>query len=246
MSDGTGVVAHAAACGARNRAGGTCGHPAGYGTPHPGEGRCKFHGGLNPVRHGRYSTIKRAEIRELIEHHEGDPDPLNLLPELATARALFQDFIDRYDEWREALIAWHRTYTAAERPLAEDRLLAAETVCDELEALVGPADLDEEEVEQEGARVRRAIRDARKLVAELRAPAESGKPRRILDLSDAVGHAEAISRIVKRIEDVRAQNAISRPELMRIMQEMGRVVARYVDDPGTREKIQDAWLSIRA
>jgi hypothetical protein len=240
------IATHDGTCGAKNRQGSGCRRPAGWGTPHVGEGRCKLHGGLNPVRHGRYSTIKRAEIRELIEHHEGDPDPLNLLPELATARALFQDFIDRYDEWREALIAWHRTYTAAERPLAEDRLLAAETVCDELEALVGPADLDEEEVEQEGARVRRAIRDARKLVAELRAPAESGKPRRILDLSDAVGHAEAISRIVKRIEDVRAQNAISRPELMRIMQEMGRVVARYVDDPGTREKIQDAWLSIRA
>lgn len=35
-------------CGARNRHGGTCQHPAGYGTDHNGSGRCKFHGGASP------------------------------------------------------------------------------------------------------------------------------------------------------------------------------------------------------
>lgn len=35
-------------CGAKKRAGGECGRPAGWGTPHPGTGRCKLHGGSTP------------------------------------------------------------------------------------------------------------------------------------------------------------------------------------------------------
>lgn len=98
-------------CGAKNRSGGTCLQPAGWGTDHAGMGRCRFHGGATPVKHGRYSTVKRDAIRELIERHEDDPDPLNILPELAAARALFQDYVERYDEWRDALVAWHESFT---------------------------------------------------------------------------------------------------------------------------------------
>jgi len=49
-------------CGAKTRAGGECKHEAGWGTDHPGKGRCRFHGGKilrgtdNPAyRHGLYS-----------------------------------------------------------------------------------------------------------------------------------------------------------------------------------------------
>jgi hypothetical protein len=35
-------------CGAKNRAGGACGRPAGWGTQHLGIGRCKHHGGSTP------------------------------------------------------------------------------------------------------------------------------------------------------------------------------------------------------
>lgn len=35
-------------CGAKNRQGTPCQHPAGWGTPHKGTGRCKLHGGLSP------------------------------------------------------------------------------------------------------------------------------------------------------------------------------------------------------
>lgn len=37
-----------AKCGAKTRAGGTCGRPAGWGTDHPGIGRCKLHAGATP------------------------------------------------------------------------------------------------------------------------------------------------------------------------------------------------------
>ena len=50
-------------CGAKKRQpsfpGETCKRPSGWGTPHPGFGRCKLHGGSTPVREGRYSQVVR-------------------------------------------------------------------------------------------------------------------------------------------------------------------------------------------
>ncbi|MBU0609034.1 MAG: hypothetical protein KKI08_14200 [Armatimonadetes bacterium] len=48
-------------CGAQTRTGGACGRPAGWGTKHPGAGRCKLHGGATPVKHGIYSKIVTRE-----------------------------------------------------------------------------------------------------------------------------------------------------------------------------------------
>src|SRR5690606_32915420 len=167
-------------CGARTKADGTiCQNPAGQGTDHPGQGRCHLHGGATPIKHGRYSKIKREALRDLIAEYEQDPDPLNLLPELATARALLQDFLDR----------------------------------------------NEARAEQEGG------------AAEL-------------DVSAASRLLTDIASIVARIERIRSANAISRPELYRIMGEMGRVVERWIADEtlDSEEKlsrIKDGWLAIK-
>lgn len=87
-----------------------CRSRAGSGTDHVGTGRCKFGKGNAPVKHGlrrRYEPVQTEAIRELIARFEDDPDPLNMLPELATLRALFVDWINRYQEWRDALLAWY-------------------------------------------------------------------------------------------------------------------------------------------
>ena len=177
-------------CGAPRRQGvpGPCTRPAGWGTDHAGEGRCKLHGGGTPITHGRYSTVKRERIRELIEQYEADPNPLDMGGELAACRALFQDFIERYDEYRMALVAWHASYDG-DRP--------------------------------------------------------TSKPRQILDIADAHKILAEITRIVKRIEDVKAANAISRADFYRVMTEMGRVVDRAVLDGDVRKKIHDGWMEIR-
>lgn len=94
-------------CGAKNRAGNPCGRPKGWGTDHAGEGRCKLHGGSNPIRHGRYSTVSRPRVRELLAHLDAEPDPLNLLPEAQLIRALLVDYVERYDDLRDALLAWN-------------------------------------------------------------------------------------------------------------------------------------------
>jgi hypothetical protein len=153
-------------------------------------GPCYYHGGATPVKHGRYSKIHREELRALIEHHEADPDPLNILPELAAMRALFQDYIDRYDKNRDALLAWYETSTRGSGEPTE-------------------------------------------------------RPRQILDIADAPRILAEVTKIAKRVEDIRAANAVSRPDLLRILSEMANVVALHVPDQAVRERIKDGWSSIR-
>lgn len=94
---------------------------AGHDTDHPGVGRCKFHGGATPVKHGYYSKIKRYRslggslgeaYKRYIENE--DDDPLDVSPELALTRALIEDWVSNYEEFKEALFTWRDAY-------AEDR-----------------------------------------------------------------------------------------------------------------------------
>lgn len=68
-------------CGSKKKSGGKCGRPAGWGTSHPGSGRCKLHGGsstgpnseegkkkiaANALKHGGYSEkLLNYEEREI-------------------------------------------------------------------------------------------------------------------------------------------------------------------------------------
>jgi hypothetical protein len=220
-----------------------CTQPAGWGTAHPGQGRCKLHGGNNVIRHGRYSQVKRAEIRDLIERHESDPDPLNAFGELAATRALFEDYINRYTEITEALIAWHASWSAVNRPFAQDRINALETVCDEMEALIGPADLDDEDDGNE--KVRAAIRDARELIDDLARSVDETKPRKLLDITIAKQLLDSITQQIDAIKKREEATHISVRDFYRIMGEMGRAVDLIVSDDDTKQKIKDAWLTIR-
>lgn len=74
-------------CGGKKKQGeGTCTQAAGWGTPHPGTGRCKLHGGCAPS-----SVIAGIEeqARRLLYKHNAAPvaDPLEALQRLA-GRAL--------------------------------------------------------------------------------------------------------------------------------------------------------------
>lgn len=68
-------------CGAkRRRVDATCKRPAGWGTDHPGSGRCKFHGGNNPGRPGMAGNkiaLKTGE-KEVIEYTNLTPEELKL------------------------------------------------------------------------------------------------------------------------------------------------------------------------
>lgn len=92
-----------------------CTRVKGFGTSHPGEGRCKFHGGSNPMKHGRYSQLRRsrnmARFHELREQYEAEPDPLNLVPDLIALRARSAVLFEEEDKDREMLADWHESYT---------------------------------------------------------------------------------------------------------------------------------------
>ena len=72
-------------CGAKTRAGG--GHPcrrmAGHGTSHLGMGRCKYHGGSTPIKHGLYSKVVPAAMQESYHMALENPDPKSMREHIA-------------------------------------------------------------------------------------------------------------------------------------------------------------------
>src|SRR5690606_14601494 len=85
-------------CGAKTRSGSPCQQVAGWGTDQVGTGRCKLHGGAStgrPIIHGRYSFKHAASLQGKVQEYLADPEPGNLLHELALMRALLQDFLDK-------------------------------------------------------------------------------------------------------------------------------------------------------
>lgn len=80
------------------------------------------------------------------------------------------------------------------------------------------------------------------------ASAENPRPKHLLDIADASRLVEAVTRVVERIEKVRAANAVSRLELNRIVEEMGRIVNQVlpIDDThdGYRKAIAERWRGI--
>lgn len=77
-----------------------CTKYAGWGTGHVGTGRCKLHGGkvaavtMAKMKHGRTAVVTKKRLASLIEKYAADPDPFNLARELATQRALLDEFLD--------------------------------------------------------------------------------------------------------------------------------------------------------
>lgn len=77
-------------CGAKARNGGECMQLAGAQTDHPKMGRCKFHGGKTPVKHGLYSNLPRTLLTDRIEALKRDPEALTVDSEMAIVRALLE------------------------------------------------------------------------------------------------------------------------------------------------------------
>lgn len=122
----------------RSRKGGRCRKPT-----RQGYNACQIHGagyrkkpGDGPLKHGRYSKFKDKPIGEAIERFAEDPQSLELPQELAVLRALFEDYIDRYDEFKDALIAWNSTLEPKARPVRIMDLGEASRILNEVGLMV--------------------------------------------------------------------------------------------------------------
>lgn len=104
-------------CGANKSEGGTCRNPAGYGTTHPGYGRCKRHYGNTPAhqRSGARMMI-RDQARQICEERGINPDDVTpervMTEELARSYAMVNWLESETDtaaamwpEWQAVLLA---------------------------------------------------------------------------------------------------------------------------------------------
>jgi hypothetical protein len=96
--------------------------------------------GGRPPSIGRYSRLKRQTLDEQIAEHKAHPEPLNLYDELAFLRALLEDFVNRYDTWYDALLAWHesckRGDATAQKPTQLLDITAASRILAEIGRMV--------------------------------------------------------------------------------------------------------------
>ena len=97
-------------CGAK-RKGKICKHVAGFGTDHPGYGRCKFHGGnntgpqkpeskskvsQNAVKHGLYSKGLLEDEKTIYQELLSSSDLVNLKEEIAFLKTKILSYIARW------------------------------------------------------------------------------------------------------------------------------------------------------
>jgi hypothetical protein len=96
-----------------------CQNIAGKGTDHVGEGRCRFHGGATPIKHGLYSKVRRTRLGQRMAEIENDPELMELKPELAYLKALAEQIAQNYQKQEAALRAWHRAESLVYQTLIE-------------------------------------------------------------------------------------------------------------------------------
>jgi len=149
-------------CGAENRAGQPCGLPAGWGTDHVGEGRCKLHGGASPTgkdnpafKHGLFSDHLSEEDRNAIDAL-GEYDDVDKLDELidwrlARLRRAVRSLNDGADE---------RSFWDAFADIVDS---AGPIEDDEIKELARMLDKGNRAMQEEVDLVRRLIKDRNKI-----------------------------------------------------------------------------------
>jgi hypothetical protein len=99
-------------------------------------------------------------------------------------RTLVVDYVERYEDFHEALIAWHADST------------------------------------------------------------KTSKPRKVLDITDAGNLIEKISRTVQRIHQIHSTGSITLDTFKRVVESMGIVVAKHVEDKTILDAIEGEWSNL--
>lgn len=246
-------------CGAKTRAGGTCKNAAGFKTDHVGESKCFLHGGKTPIKHGRYSTINRPRIKELLETFKADDDPLGLLPEIELLRALVLDFIERHDEHTEALLAWHASYSPGFAEHYAAWQIAHDKWRIEWDAWQSGWETYRETVESVQGHYKQGWPEPPSSPPPPRPPhlpepvEFAGKPRQIVDILSAGRFIGEIGAMVERIHKQKAEGSITLVTLDAVLQQFGAelvkaagdTIADDADRTALLQAVEQRWATIR-
>lgn len=95
----------------------TCRQPAGYRTPHHSQGLCYRHGGCTVMPNGRYANVINKSLKGTLDIIARDEMALmDLAPEATLLRALIIDYVNRYQEFVDALLAWYADGDTTQKP----------------------------------------------------------------------------------------------------------------------------------
>lgn len=188
-------------CGAKTRPGAKYSHchiSAGKGTDHVGQGRCRLHGGATPITTGRGSRnkprygaeIERPKLRELYERMEELENPLDIRPDLALARANMLDALNRWNDFQEALIEWHRSFLTGAAAAKPRRVLDPSMVIGHIDTVTKIAEREWKRVAENAITKRDFVR----LVSQMSLAVE----RR---LREAVSDEAVIVTVMKQLRD---------------------------------------------
>jgi hypothetical protein len=228
-------------CGAKKRQGdGVCRHPAGWGTSHPGFGRCKAHGGStrNGVTHAELLARERAletdvdkpydelirekDIADLLRVLKQRSDITDLSEDLQLARAITIDFVNRARELETALLRWSASWD-------RDWQAAALMLIEELQI----AQLDEDWPRY--AELLTKIPDPLRFM---------DRPKKVVDVSAAVGMFRNIAAIVAQIVQMQQSGSVPVRDVEVLLVEIAsateRAIRQQVGDSGTRDRLLEA------
>lgn len=213
-----------------------CRSRSGHATTHPGEGRCRTHEG-RPVTTGahiRYHDLHHATLGDLVRKFQEDPDPLNILDELAMARALLVMFVEEYAAFSSALRDWHDSFKLTKQPMSKEDADGYIRVITEYAILL----------KESGQYTDLQITDctrAERFVEAFQRPVQEARPRKIVEITEA---RHLIDSIVKLVSTLSERSTISEAELSRVISGMSRVVDVIVVDPEQRRKVREGWVRL--
>lgn len=83
-------------CGARtkNFEGRPCRHLPGYMTPHAGEGRCRWHGGLKPIKTGKFSLLKHYDLNAKVNAFLDSSEMMDIRSAIGTIWATIDTLLE--------------------------------------------------------------------------------------------------------------------------------------------------------
>lgn len=216
-----------------------CGATAGRGTDHPGVGRCRTHDG-RPITTGMHSIHMHERIGPLLEEFRAQTiqEKLTIFNELDVARALLYDRLARFEEFADALLAWHASFEERRRPISSEKVFLLEAIFDEYEDCRGGKDkMTDLEYERIG--------EARSFVKLLGTSVEVSRPRKVLDITTMFGLLDTISKMVDRVHSQMQAGAIRRDRVLTILDEVGAAANEEVSNPAELARLQARIRAIR-